>query len=178
MDMNRCKWIGRAGRYEGVKQLEFQEFYESSRDGCLRAILAAAGDRDLAEDLVAESFARAWANWPKVRRHSAPAAWVVRTALNTRVSWWRRRRREVGYDGVTEYADTASNHYGLDPELLTVLRGLPQRQREVVAFRVFLDLDTKATAAVLGIAPGTVTAHLSRALTALRDHFDPVEARP
>ncbi|MEV6341950.1 hypothetical protein [Actinoplanes sp. NPDC051851] len=32
-------------------------------------------------------------------RHPAPAAWVVRTALNVRVSWWRRRRREVALDG-------------------------------------------------------------------------------
>ena len=38
-------------------------------------------------------------------------------------------------------------------------------------FRVFLDLDTKTTAGVLGIAPGTVTAHLSRAVTTLRDQF-------
>jgi RNA polymerase sigma-70 factor (ECF subfamily) len=38
----------------------------------------------------------------------------------------------------------------------------------VIALRVFLDLDNQATAQVLGIAPGTVTAHLSRAATALR----------
>jgi len=31
-----------------------------------------------------------------------------------------------------------------------------------------LDLDTAQTAEVLGIAPGTVTAHLTRALAALR----------
>jgi DNA-directed RNA polymerase specialized sigma24 family protein len=38
----------------------------------------------------------------------------------------------------------------------------------VISLRAFLDLDTQATAEVLGIAPGTVTAHLSRAVTALR----------
>jgi DNA-directed RNA polymerase specialized sigma24 family protein len=45
----------------------------------------------------------------------------------------------------------------------------------VVVFRVFLDLDTQATAKVLGIAPGTVTAHLSRAVTALRGHLVTVD---
>jgi RNA polymerase sigma-70 factor (ECF subfamily) len=49
-----------------------------------------------------------------------------------------------------------------------VLRQLPRRQREVSAFRVFLDLDTEETANALGIAEGTVTAHLSRAVSALR----------
>jgi RNA polymerase sigma-70 factor (ECF subfamily) len=59
----------------------------------------------------------------------------------------------------------------VDTELAAVLQRLPARQRQVVALRIFLDLDTAQTAEVLGIAPGTVTAHLTRALTALRTEF-------
>jgi DNA-directed RNA polymerase specialized sigma24 family protein len=97
--------------------------------------------------------------------------WVVRTALNVRVSWWRRRRREVALDGAHDVEDTTAGERKLDPTLLPVLRQLPRRQREVIVFRVFLDLDTAATAKALGIAQGTVTAHLSRAVTTLRGHF-------
>jgi RNA polymerase sigma-70 factor (sigma-E family) len=157
-----------------VSQREFTEFYRSGRDACLRAVLAAVGERALAEDLVAEAFARAWASWPTVRRHPAPRAWVVRTALNTRVSWWRRRRRETGLAAVPD--DTAAGppeDHELDPALLAVLRGLPRRQREVVVLRVFLDLDTRTTAAALGIAEGTVSAHLSRAVATVRGHLVP-----
>ncbi|WP_406329367.1 SigE family RNA polymerase sigma factor [Streptomyces sp. NBC_00203] len=162
-----------------MKQLEFEEFYRCGRDVCLRAVLASVGDRQLAEDLVAEAFARAWATWPRVRRHPAPRAWIVRTALNTRISWWRRRRYEValgdhdGRDaGSAEPAECAeSGGSGLDPALLAVLRELPRRQREVIALRVFLDLDTATTAKTLGIAPGTVTAHLARAVATLRGHL-------
>jgi RNA polymerase sigma factor (sigma-70 family) len=157
-----------------VKQREFQEFYEASRDACLRAVLAGVADRQLAEDLVAEAFTRAWVSWHSVRLHPAPSAWIVRTALNTRVSWWRRRRREVALDGGLDVA-AAARDPDLDPALLTALRELPQRQREVIVFRVFLDLDTRTTAKVLGIAPGTVTAHLSRAVTTLRDHLVTVD---
>ena len=59
----------------------------------------------------------------------------------------------------------------LDPALLTALRRLPRRQREVIVFRVYLDLDTRTTAKVLGIAPGTVTAHMARGIAALREEF-------
>jgi DNA-directed RNA polymerase specialized sigma24 family protein len=54
-------------------------------------------------------------------------------------------------------------------ELRAALLELPLRQRQVVGLRVFLDLDTARTAQVLGIAPGTVTAHLARAIAALRE---------
>jgi RNA polymerase sigma-70 factor (sigma-E family) len=154
-----------------VKQREFQEFYQASRDACLRAVLASVGDRVLAEDLVAEAFTRAWVSWHSVSRHPSPPAWVVRTALNTRISWWRRRRREVDLPAGQDVAAAEAGDSGVDPALLAALRELPQRQREVIVFRVFLDLDTKTTARVLGIAPGTVTAHLSRAVTTLRAHL-------
>ncbi|MHB9759678.1 SigE family RNA polymerase sigma factor [Streptomyces sp. BYX5S] len=150
-----------------MEQLEFREFYRASQGDCLRTVLACVGERQLAEDLVADAYAKAWGSWAKVGRHPAPRAWIVRTALNTRISWWRRQRREVVVDGVPEVAGPA-DETGLDPALLAALRGLPRRQREVIALRVFLDLDTRATAKALGIAEGTVTAHLSRAVTALR----------
>ena len=41
----------------------------------------------------------------------------------------------------------------------------------MIALRVFLDLDVETTASQLGIAPGTVRAHLSRAMTALRSEL-------
>jgi RNA polymerase sigma-70 factor (ECF subfamily) len=55
--------------------------------------------------------------------------------------------------------------------MLTALRRLPARQREVIALRVFLDLDIETTARLLAIAPGTVRAHLSRAVTTLRNEL-------
>jgi RNA polymerase sigma-70 factor (sigma-E family) len=149
----------------------FVDFYQASRDGCLRAVMVGTGDRQLAEELVAEAFARAWASWPKVSRHPAPAAWVVRTAQNTGVSWWRKRRREFPLEGHDIAAATESA--GVDAVVMNALRRLPARQREVVALRIFLDLDTETTARALGIAPGTVTAHMSRAITALRRELAP-----
>lgn len=65
---------------------EFTEFYASARDDCLRIVLLNVGDLQLAEDLVAEGFARAWAPAPqrpggkKVNDDSALGA--VRESLN------------------------------------------------------------------------------------------------
>jgi RNA polymerase sigma-70 factor (sigma-E family) len=155
---------------------EFAEFFQASWEPCLRAIAAITGDLPRAEDQVAEAFARAWGSWRKVSRHPAPRAWVVRTALNAGASWWRRRARDlplVGHD--VEALGTPGT--GLDAAVLTALRRLPVRQREVIVLRVFLDLDVETTARHLGIAPGTVRAHLARAVAALRNELPQVNAK-
>lgn len=142
---------------------DFASFYHETRDKCLRAVYASTGDVHRAEDLVAEAYARALSRWPRVSRHPAPAAWIVRTALNLHVSWWRRRRREyaiglpegtveqlVAVAGASRGYPPAGGWAGgealPDPVLIAALRSLPRRQREVVVLRVLLDLDTATTA--------------------------------
>ena len=159
----------------GVSQdnAEFAELFAASWDPCLRAVAATTGNLALAEDQTAEAFARAWACWRKVSHHPAPRAWVVRSALNAGASWWRRRSKETTLTS-QDIAAADGLGTGLDTALLTALRRLPARQREVIALRVFLDLDIDTTAGQLGIAPGTVRAHLSRAMAALRSELAPV----
>ena len=92
---------------------------------------------------------------------------MVRTALNAGASWWHRRNRELPLadHDVTAPADPGD---GVSAALLAALRRLPARQREVIALRVFLDLDIETIARQLDIAPATVRVHLSRAVAALR----------
>jgi RNA polymerase sigma factor (sigma-70 family) len=161
----------------GTQRLDFAEFYRRSRDDCLRAVLISVGDQDTAQELVAEAFARACASWRTVSRHPAPAAWVVRTALNANISRWRRRRWEVSVPDPGMVVDRSASHTEddrpVDPQIMAALMRLPVRQRQVVALRLLLDLDTSQTAEVLGITPNTVMAHMARALAALRSDLAP-----
>ena len=61
----------------------------------------------------------------------------------------------------------------VDPRIMAALMRLPARQRQVVALRLILDLDTNGTAEMLGITPNTVMAHMARALAALRSDLMP-----
>ena len=160
----------------GTQRLDFAEFYGSFRDDCLRTVLVIVGDQDNAQELVAEAFARACASWRTVSRHPAPAAWVVRTALNLNISRWRRRREvpvpDPGMLADRPAAATAAQD-PVDPQIMAALRRLPARQRQVIALRLILDLDTTGTAQVLGITPNTVMVHMARALAALRSDLVP-----
>ena len=161
----------------GTQQPDFAEFYRSAADECLRAVLVSIGDQDTARELVDEAFARAWASWRTVSKHPAPKAWVVRTALNASISRWRRRRREVPVPDPDMVADppaaSGASTTLVEPRIMAALMRLPARQRQVVALRLILDLDTARTAEMLGIAPGTVMAHMGRAMAALRHDLQP-----
>ena len=161
----------------GSQRPDFAEFYRGSRDDCLRTVLVSVGDQDTAQELVAEAFARACASWRTVSGHPVPAAWVVRTALNANVSRWRRRRREVSVPDPGRLADLPAGDWTagslVDPQIMAALMRLPARQRQVIALRLVLDLDTSQTAEVLGITPNTVMAHMARALAALRRDLVP-----
>lgn len=144
----------------------FDAFYRQSKDPCFRAVVAALGDVEAAAEALDEAMVRACGRWGRLSSHPNPEAWVVRTAINFYRSWWRRRQRSARLTSARDAAGGTPEPF--DESLLQALRQLPRRQREVVALRVLLDQDTATTAQQLGIAPGTVTAHLHRALTQLR----------
>jgi len=153
------------------RNLEFEQFFSSTKDQLFRALIVVVRDRDVAEDAVAEAYTRALAHWDTVARHPAPSAWVARTALN----YVRSAQRVAAHTSSADVPEApVSDDPPIDPGLLRRLLALPERQREVVALRVVLGLDTQRTAQLLGIAEGTVTAHLFRALTRLQEELSEI----
>jgi RNA polymerase sigma factor (sigma-70 family) len=147
----------------GRDDATFERFYEANRDRVYRAVSVALPVTDAGE-ATAEAFVRAFVRWRSVGQHPNPVGWVVTTALNYQRSRWRRSRLApaVAADVATPPEEP------LDPAIVAAIRALPQRQREVVVLRYLCDQSTEQTASLLGIAPGTVTAHAHRSLETLR----------
>jgi hypothetical protein len=55
------------------QRTEFADFFQASWEPCLRAVVAVVGRPQLAEDQVAEAFAKAWGSWRKVSPPSGSA---------------------------------------------------------------------------------------------------------
>lgn len=146
----------------------FQDFYSTSKNECFRALSVTVQSFNEAEDLLAESFFRAFEDWENIQNHPSPQAWVVRTALNLHRDRWRRVLTAHKYRSL-ERSETNDKYEFVDPTLIDAIRELPIKQREVIAFRVLLDLSIEQTATEMNVAPGTVSAHLNRALGSLRE---------
>jgi RNA polymerase sigma factor (sigma-70 family) len=57
-------------------------------------------------------------------------------------------------------------------QVLAALRTLPDRQREVLALRYYLDLSEAEIAVTLGISPGSVKTHAHRGIAALTERLE------
>jgi RNA polymerase sigma-70 factor (sigma-E family) len=157
----------------------FDEFVRACSFRLFRVAVLLTGDRARAEDLVAESLARVYLAWPRVRSGDG-YGYARRTLMNLYTDWWRglRRRPETLTDKLPEVAD-GTDHHGEVARRDSVMRALLQltrRERAVVVMRYFLDLTEQDTAVELGISLGTVKSTNARALAKLRVSPDLVDS--
>ncbi len=131
----------------------------------------------VAEDLTSETFEAAFKKWRRFDpRRGTPRAWLLAIARTTALDWFRadtrRRRREERAEAAEPRGDREGAFgEGLSPALEEGLRTLTAGEREVVALRVVLDLDSEETARLLGITPTAVSTRLSRALAKLEERM-------
>lgn len=162
----------RLRRIDAVRT-EFADAAERHLDDVHAFLVYLTGDRAMAEDLTAETFARALERWRRFdpRRGSA-RAWLCQIARSTALDHFRaedRRRRREGRFAAGEQREEAGPVFGdgLSPELEQALARLSAAEREVVALRVVLELDGEVAARVLGISSTACSTRLSRALQKL-----------
>jgi len=136
--------------------------------GLVRLAVLLVGDRETAEDVVQDVFARL---------HVRPAenhtlAYARACVLNGARSALRRRavsaRRAEPSGGRVESAEAATLLGESRQEMLTALSRLPRRQREVLVLRYYLDLSDAEIAAVARIRQSTVRSTAARALARLQ----------
>ncbi len=127
------------------------------------------------DDVVQESFVRAYQALGRFRADAPFKPWLLRIVANqTRNAhrgWLRGRTRDTTWLDDRPMADDPAELAVVgeaNRRLLDAVRNLPEPQRAAVCCRYFLDLDEAATAQVLGVPRGTVKSRLSRALSALR----------
>jgi RNA polymerase sigma-70 factor (ECF subfamily) len=146
-------------------------------------------DDSEAEDVVQETYVRAFTQLDDFRGDSSLATWLARIAMNEALGRLRRRRQGVEWTslppGVLEAQVIQFPHSGAseDPEKSMAQRQiqhvvehaideLPDAFRIVFITRVIEGMNVEETADILGLKPETVKTRLHRARTMLRDNVE------
>ena len=131
------------------------------------------------EDLVQETFIKAYKALDKFKFNYSFSAWIYRIASNNTIDFLRKRRfdtfsidKPIGNAEDENYFEIEDNSYSPDADLISeqkadIIRAaidtLPENYREIILLRHEEELDYKAIAEQLDLPLGTVKAHLFRA---------------
>lgn len=125
-----------------------------------------AGRRDLADDAVAEAFARAMERSDSI---SDPLAWIYRTALRFATSELKRERRlRQGDDVQPDSGPGVEGAASAVGQLSSALASLSPQQRTAVILHYSEDLPSDEVGRLMGISTATVRVHLHRGRKRLR----------
>jgi RNA polymerase sigma-70 factor (sigma-E family) len=155
-----------AGRVLRPAATGFDEAYAAMHRSAYRVAYRLLGSREEASDVAQEACARAYSRWDKVQRLDSADAWVARVAGNLAIDVWRRHKTADKYAG--RLAGSGAHVDAERVDLHRALGTLPRRQRQVVLLRFVADMPEAAVASALGCSVGSVKAHASRGLAALR----------
>jgi DNA-directed RNA polymerase specialized sigma24 family protein len=136
--------------------------YRSIHRQLWRALLAYAGDREVASDAESEAFAQV------IRRGDEVvdvAAWVWRSAFAIAGGMLATRAKARPVPAVTDGTSAVGTSTA---EFVSMLGSLPDQQRACIVLRYVTQLDNAGIASALGTSEGTVRVQLHRAHAALR----------
>ncbi len=126
------------------------------------------------EEIVQDAFVKVWRRPPDLSGEDRLPAYLRSAVLNGARSHLRHRGVERRH--LRALASPAEAPDARRPDdharVLAALRSLPDRQREVLALRYYLDLSEAEIAATLGVSAGSVKTHAHRGLATLAERLE------
>jgi RNA polymerase sigma-70 factor (ECF subfamily) len=154
----------------------FGRLVRRHQNALFRYGLAMGLDRDVALDLLQDTFVKAWERLGQCRDRERVRAWLFRIFRNAMLDWRRDvRRAEVPIHAVAEPADPADwpERHALGDAIGTALAGLPGILRDAFLLRHAAEHSYEEIAGIAGISLSAAKMRVARAREALRDALEP-----
>jgi RNA polymerase sigma factor (sigma-70 family) len=178
-DEQRAAERALVGRAQGGDVRAFEALYRQHVRRVFGLCWRLASDDAGAEELVQETFVRAWSNLGSYRGEAPFASWLYRLAVNLALNEKRSRRRapfltlapeelsNVAAPGGRAGGPGGTADLGMD--LDRALRALPPRARAVIVLHDIEGHKHEDIATLMGMEPGTSKSQLHRARRLLRE---------
>ena len=151
----------------------FSELVRRHQKALLRLTMRFLRDLESAEDVVQESFLKAYQKLHLFEGRSAFKSWLFQIAINTAKNKLRARKQDVvSIDNISlavnADADTVIEGRDLKIVLKQAIDQLPERQKMALVLRIYEDLSFKEVAEIMKCPYDTAKANYRHALMKLR----------
>jgi len=174
--LEEAEIVLRARRGEGAA---WEMVVHLHQEAVFRYAYLMLGDSVEAEDVAQETFVRAFRAFHRFDASRPLRPWLAQIARNLARNRWRSLKRslraqerwkdELRMETARGRSEAVDNAQLAAAELRKAVRGLRDRDRQVIYLRFFLSLSVEETGMALALPVGTVKSRLSRALGRLRE---------
>ena len=161
------------------EQKAYADLMQRYKESIYFMVLKMVNNKDDAQDLMVETFGKAFQKLDKYQPEFAFSTWLFRIATNNCIDFIRKKKlntlsidRLVDEEGNNQPLQIKSDTLNPDEhsikkqqaqELNLIVEGLPQRYRNLIVLRYFEELSYDEIAKELDLPLGTVKAQLFRA---------------
>ncbi|MDR5659270.1 RNA polymerase sigma factor [Serpentinicella sp. ANB-PHB4] len=149
--------------------LAFNAFVETYSNQLLRIAYVILGDKQLAEDIVQESFLALYQNINNIRGDSTLKTWVTRVTINKSKNVIRRNKfkslfilDKLSLKDPSPSPDEALNLTEREKHIKTLLMSLPLKYKDVLYLHYYEEMKVKDIAKVLEISESGIKSRLQR----------------
>ena len=131
-------------------------------------------DKAIAEDIVQETFLRAWRSLDSLKDEKAAKSWLITILRRENARRFERKQFDlVDIDDVSVADDHASQDNELEHrELRNLMAGLSEEYREPLMLQIMFGFSGEEIAQQLGLNKNTVMTRLFRARNQLKEALD------
>lgn len=154
-----------------MNRIEYNRAVDLFSDDVYRFILKSCRSREMAEDIVQDSFLRLWESVSAISYEKAKA-FLFKTSYNRMIDLLRREKKygdveSLEFHAVNCYQEAAD----LQKVLEEALERLPQIQKTVVLLRDYEDYSYKEIADITGLTETQVKVYIFRARVFMKSYL-------
>lgn len=153
----------------------FARLYDEFAEKLYRFVFFRVGHKEVAEDILADTFIKAWQKISQVNSPEALSGWLYQIARNNVIDYYRVKKELVPLEDVAEFLEDAVNpvdtaSLSLDEaNLLKLMKGLTAEQHAVIKYKFFEDLSNEEIAQILNKTEGSIRVIQHRAIARLKE---------
>lgn len=133
------------------------------------------GHKEISEDILADTFVKAWLKIAQINSHKALSSWLYQVAKNNIIDYYRVKKETVAIEDVESVLEdpyNAIDQANLSIEqrkIIELLEKLPSEQAQVIRYRFFEDLTNTEIAQLMDKNEGAIRVIQHRAIANLKE---------
>jgi RNA polymerase sigma-70 factor (ECF subfamily) len=153
----------------------FALIYDHFAGKIYKFIYFRVGHKEVAEDVLSDTFVKSWQKINQVNSPQALSAWLYQIAKNNIIDYYRIKKETVDLAEVEDFLEDEVDPVDLtslniqQKKLLQLMTQLPEEQQQVIKYKFFEDLENEEIAYVMDKSEGAIRVIQHRAITKLKE---------